>query len=94
VPHSLPWRGERLELKFYPWDIQRCIKVKEKHRREGLVMLRTIAILLILLAFLGGGIGSAAGMAVELLWLFLLLAIIGLFIGGFDYYRGPRDPLV
>jgi hypothetical protein len=57
-------------------------------------MLRTIAILLILLAFLGGGIGSAAGMAVELLWLFLLLAIIGLFIGGFDYYRGPRDPLV
>lgn len=53
-------------------------------------MLRTIAILLILLAFLGGGVGAAAGMAIELLWLFVLLAIIGLVLGVFDGYRGPR----
>lgn len=60
--------------------------------RRGTSMLRMLALILILLALLGGGFGYAAHVAVELLWVCVVLLIVGVILGGFDYYNGPRYP--
>jgi hypothetical protein len=61
--------------------------------KRGGGMLRLVAVLLILLALLGGGIGYATHVAVELLWLYVVLLIVGVVLGTISY-RGPRDPLL
>lgn len=54
-------------------------------------MLRTIALILILIALLGGGVGFATHVAVEILWICLVVLLVGAVLGGFSYY-GPREP--
>jgi hypothetical protein len=50
-------------------------------------MLRMLAVLLILLALLGGGVGFAVHVGMELIWLFIVLLLVGVILGAVSYPR-------